>query len=139
MELLWNQELIFIFNILITTDLQLYLLEEVMRKIDSLSHSYVSNIIPFILMNRITKLTHQSLELFLQRLSKEIVIRLLLTIQTVDNDPELPHQVNNLLIKHDLLLEFVDLNQKFKDYYTPLAVLTGMYLRLEHDDGLDIF
>ena len=61
MELLWNQELIFIFNILITTDLQLYLLEEVMRKIDSLSHAYVSNIIPFILMNKINKLTHQSL------------------------------------------------------------------------------
>lgn len=70
MELLWNQELIFVFNILITTDLQLYLLEEVMRKIDSLNNLYVSNIIPFILMNRITKLTHQSLELFMQRLPK---------------------------------------------------------------------
>jgi hypothetical protein len=51
-------------------------------------------------------------------------------MQTINNDSELPHQINNLLIRHELYLEFVDLNQKFKDYYTPLAVLVGIYLKL---------
>jgi len=50
-------------------------------------------------------------------------------MQNIHNDAELPHQINNLLIRHELYLEFVDLNQKFKDYYTPLAVLVGINLK----------
>ena len=50
-------------------------------------------------------------------------------MQTIHNEAELPHQINNLLIRHELYVEFVDLNQKFKDYYTPLGVLVGIYLK----------
>jgi hypothetical protein len=139
MQLLWNQELIFVFNILIATDLQLFLLEDLLVKIHRLSSSFTRVIIPFILMNRITKITHGSLEILVENVPIEVVSRLVLNLQTVDNDPELPHQINNLLIRHELLLEFIDLNQKFRDYYTPLAVLVGIYLKLTHDTGLDLF
>lgn len=132
MELLWNQELIFIFNILIATDLELYLLENVLHKINQLNQLYVQNIIPFVMINKITKITNNSLELLIQHIPVQIISRLIFNMQTVNNDLELPHQINNLLIKHQLYLEFIDLNQKFKDFYTPLAVLVGIYLRINH-------
>ena len=82
------------------------------------------------MMNKITKVTPSSLEIFVKCIPMEFISRLLFNMQTINNDSELPHQINNLLIRHELYLEFVDLNQKFKDYYTPLAVLVGIYLKL---------
>ena len=37
-----------------------------------------------------------------------------------------------------MYLELVDLNQKFNDHYTSMAVLVGIYLKLEHDNERNI-
>lgn len=57
MELLWNQELVFIFNILLSTGLDTFLLEDILKKVNNLNPHFINNIIPFILMNKIHKAT----------------------------------------------------------------------------------
>jgi hypothetical protein len=37
-----------------------------------------------------------------------------------------------------MFLELVDLNQKFRDHYTSIAVLVGVYLKLEQDNDRNI-
>lgn len=37
-----------------------------------------------------------------------------------------------------MYLELVDLNQKFKDHYSSIAVLVGVYLKLEQDNERNI-
>jgi len=66
----------------------------------------------------------------METLPKEYVSKLIFNLLPNRNDHELPHQINNLLIKHEMYLELVDLNQKFKDHYTSIAVLVGVYLKL---------
>ena len=43
-----------------------------------------------------------------------------------------------MLLQHELYLELIDINQKFKDHYTSTAVLVGIYLKLELDNDSNI-
>jgi hypothetical protein len=135
---LWNQELIFVFNIVLTLGLETFLLDELLPKVHRLNPAHLLNLTPFILTNRLTQLTPQALTLLLHALPRELVSKLLFNLHPTNNDPELPHQINNLLLQHKLYLELIDLNQKFMDHYTPTAVLVGLYLKLELDNDSNI-
>jgi hypothetical protein len=37
-----------------------------------------------------------------------------------------------------MFLEVIDLNQKFRDHYTPTAILVGIYLQLDLDNEKNI-
>ena len=67
-----------------------------------------------------------------------MVSKLIFILQPTNNDSELPHQINNILIQKGMLLQLVDLNQKFKDHYTSTAVLVGLYLKLQFDHDRNI-
>lgn len=126
------------FSIILKTDLQTFLLDSLIPKVYKLNPTYILNIVPFILTKQLNQITPESLEIFLETLPLEIISKLIFNLQPNNNEPELPHQINNLLIKHQLYLELIDLNQKFRDHYTPIAVLVGLYVRLELDNDRNI-
>lgn len=53
---------------------------------------------------------------------------LLVNLDPSLNDPELPHSINGALLHRKLYLELVIVNNLFKDFFTPFAVLVGRYL-----------
>ena len=92
--------------------------------------SYIKNIVPFILINKVNQITAKALIMITNILPKDIISKLIYNLHIFNNDLDLPHQINNILIKHEMYLELIDLNIKFHDHFTPLAVLVSAYLQI---------
>jgi hypothetical protein len=90
------------------------------------------------MLNRLIKITPETLSLCLKIVKRQYICKWLLNIQSTNNDPDLPHQINNILIENQLYLQVIDLNQKYNDFYTPVVVLLSAYYKLEQDNDQNI-
>ena len=135
-ELLWGQELMFIFSTLIAGGLQEYMLGHILPKVHAIRPVYLHNMIPFLLTNQITTVTPEALELLVEECGPEAAGRLVLGLRREGNDPDLPHQLNNCLVRAGMWLELVELNIQFGDHYTPVAMLTSQCMSEECSPAL---
>jgi hypothetical protein len=86
-----------------------------------------------VLLHRIPQITPTGLELLFEHLpNKDIISTLLIAnLKPDQNEIDLPHQINGLLLENSMYEEMVEVNIMFGDCFTPFVVLVSRYERIE--------
>lgn len=141
---LWEQEITFVLNIVLETKLFRYLGQILLPRINLLYEQMKNEqdeglsvcLCPFIKLRKVKVVSRRMIQILIQeRVPRSMISYLLCNIDVQENEGDLAHSLNQLLLAHHYYLQLIIINHMFSDYYTPFAVLISQLELLKHSQA----
>ena len=93
----------------------------------------IANLEPFVMLNRMPVINREGIEHMFEffKNKNKLLGRIFCHIDIEENEVDLPHLINGLLVNNQFYLELIIINNQFSDFYTPFAVLASQYEKLK--------